>query len=231
MTDPRTALHERLADDLETFAAFGEIDPVDEAEITVALDEHEDRFDLAGQYEAFGESYVAAGPLFRVLERRGVALRHGERWADADRALDELGEHADLDEKTREQLAAVGEEIARDAPTGYDELLAEYVALTDGLLAGLDWELDGNRRTDETVGIVCKHAGRRFSTELDAREPTVDVDGLVALLNSFVETTDDDRRFVRIRTWISSNVHVFFVDDVDAFENYFSFARKSLRWD
>lgn len=229
MPDPREALTDRLADDLETFALFGEIDPVEDAEIEAVLAQHEAEFDLPERYETYGETYIAAQLIFQVFERHGIALRHAEKWADADRTLENLANRLDLNEETRDQLSAVDETIRQNAPAGYDELLEAYGNLTDGLLNDLSWMIEGDRHGNGSVRVICELDGQRFERGLDAGE-TVDVDGLVELLNHVVaETTDDDRRFTPIPTWISTDAHIFFVEDVQMFENYFSFARASLQ--
>lgn len=230
MTAPRDALFDKLDRDLDRFAMYGEIDPVADDEIETVIDEHEADYALADRYETFGETYVAAQLIFRVFERKGVALRHDEEWVGADRGLVELAERADIDEEDREVLSDVEANAERWAPEDYDELLADYVALTDGLLDDLSWDVEGDRRADDTVQVGCERDGHQFETELDAEGSEIDVDGLIELLNRVVaETTDDDRRFALIPTWMSTNAHVFFVDDVGTFENYFSFARGSLQ--
>lgn len=231
MSRIREKLHDRLDRDLSIAVDEGVIDrEAANEEIEAVLKVYDEEYSLAHRYEAVGETYLAAQLMFRFYERRGIALRHDRKWADADDNFGYL-DAVDIDEDIREDFEETVRSAGEESPMTPAELINRYVELADGLLNGLKYEIHGDRRTDESVRVVCERAGRQFETTTDTGDDEIDVDSLLIVLNRMIEeTTLDDRRFTQIDVGISSNAHIFFVKEhaIDYLENYFRFARQSL---
>lgn len=225
MSDPREHLHDRLQQGISLFADENVFDAVPgDDEIAAAIDAYADEVALEERFEGLGETYLAADIMIRLLERRGIVLRHASEWAGEGADLGAVdGPGGDVRENL-EDLQAAGD---RYAPASYDELLGRYIGLAGDVLEGTEYEVEG---TDDTVRVVCERDGRQFEATADAG--TVDVAPVLSLLNRVVEeTTLDDHRFVRIDPLVGSDVDVFFVEEraVYTLENYFTYAREVLQ--
>lgn len=192
-----------------------------------------DRDAVADSLRTDAEWLVEVGVLDAVTDDEIDALvdRYDTEY-DLSSQLSRLGHQSVVARLCFDLLADQSVGLSHDAEClygyeSYGDLLDRYADLTDGLLAGFDWQISGDWCADDPAYLTLALTGTTVTESLRYGGDWIDTDGFLSALNRLVETaTEDDRRFTSLRVDTGTTVHVVFVtsDRASALAEYFDAA-------